>query len=95
MKKYAYINGQTILNIVNAETQPEPAEIGIFVEYTDINPAVIGGTYDEENNAFIAPKPFDSWILDENYNWSAPVAKPETGFYRWDEESTSWVEMVN
>ena len=95
MKKYAFINGQTILNIVNAETQPQPEDIGFFVEYTDINPAIIGGTYDAENNAFIAPKPFSSWVLDENYNWSAPVAMPEAGFHRWDEESTSWIEMVN
>lgn len=93
MKKYAFINGQSVLNIVVAETQPGPTELGVFVEYTDLNPAVIGGTYDAENNAFIAPKPHDSWILDENNNWSAPVAKPE-GFYRWNESTTSWVEMV-
>jgi len=95
MKKYAFINGETVLNIVNAEIQPEPADIGVFVEYTDLNPAVIGGRYDAENNAFIAPKPHNSWILDENNNWSAPSAKPETGYHRWDESSLSWIEMVN
>ena len=95
MKKYAFVNGESILNIVMAETQPDPTDIGGFVEYTDINPAVIGGKYDAENNAFIAPKQYESWILDENHNWSAPTAKPETGYYRWDESSLSWVEMVS
>lgn len=95
MKKYAFINGENILNIVTAETQPDPTDIGVFVEYTDINPAVIGGKYDAENNAFIAPKPYDSWVLDENYNWSAPVVKPVDGYYRWNEPTTSWVEMIS
>lgn len=94
MKKYAFINGETILNIVVAEAQPNSTDMGTFVEYTDLNPAVIGGKYDSENNSFIAPKPYESWVLDENYNWSAPVAKPEEGFYRWDENSLSWVAMV-
>lgn len=94
MKKYAFINGENILNITVADSKPDPTDIGFFVEYTDINPAVIGGKYDAENNAFIAPKPYSSWVLDENYNWTAPEEKPE-GYYRWDEATTSWVEMVN
>ena len=95
MKKYAFINGENILNIVVAEKQPDSTEFGIFVEYSDVNPAVIGGKYDADNNAFIAPKPYESWILDENNNWSAPSSKPETGYYRWDESSLSWVQMVS
>lgn len=56
------------------------------------NYAGIGYTYDEERDAFIPPKPFDSWVLNEaTCLWEAPVAYPEDGEdYTWDEESTSW-----
>jgi len=60
-------------------------------------------TYDADRDAFIAPKPFASWVLNEDTcRWEAPVAMPEdagTGeppkLYRWDEETTSWVEVNN
>jgi hypothetical protein len=54
------------------------------------NYAGIGYTYDVDLDAFIAPKPFESWVLDEGTaNWEAPVAKPE-GDYFWDEATISW-----
>ena len=60
------------------------------------NYAGIGYTYDATRDAFIAPKPFDSWVLDEETcRWEAPVAYPNDGkFYIWNEESTSWDEVV-
>jgi hypothetical protein len=58
------------------------------------NYAGIGFTYDATLDAFIAPKPFESWILDEETaRWEAPVPMPEEGAYRWDEESLSWLEV--
>ena len=60
------------------------------------NYAGIGYTYDVIRDAFIAPKPFDSWILNESTcKWEAPTPMPieEGKFYNWDEESTSWVEV--
>ena len=59
------------------------------------NFAGIGYTYDEARDAFIPPKPFESWILDENTcRWNAPVAMPNDGsLYTWDEQSLSWVEV--
>ena len=56
------------------------------------NYAGIGFTYDSELDAFIAPKPFASWVLnEETAQWEAPVARPEgEGNYVWDEETTSW-----
>jgi hypothetical protein len=56
------------------------------------NYAGIGFTYDANLDAFIAPKPFNSWILDEETaNWEAPVSYPEDGFsYSWNEESLTW-----
>jgi hypothetical protein len=57
------------------------------------NYAGIGFTYDAELDAFIPPKPFDSWLLnEETANWEAPVPMPE-GNYRWDEDSVSWLEV--
>jgi hypothetical protein len=56
------------------------------------NYAGIGFTYDAQRDAFIPPKPFSSWILDEqSCLWSAPVTMPEDGqIYSWNEDSQSW-----
>jgi len=56
------------------------------------NYAGIGYTYDQSRDAFIPPKPFDSWVLDEqSCLWEAPVAYPTDGQqYEWNEETTSW-----
>jgi hypothetical protein len=57
------------------------------------NYAGIGFTYDDALDAFVPPKPFDSWLLnEETANWEAPVPMPE-GNYRWDEETVSWLEV--
>jgi hypothetical protein len=55
------------------------------------NYAGVGFRFDEELDAFIAPQPFVSWILDENCRWTAPVAYPQDGLtYTWDEDSLAW-----
>ena len=56
------------------------------------NYAGIGYTYDSSRDAFIPPKPFASWILNEDTClWNAPVAMPtDGGRYIWNEETTSW-----
>lgn len=58
------------------------------------NYAGIGDTYDAERDAFIAPKPYDSWTLnEETCLWESPVPYPEEGMHTWDEEAGKWVEM--
>lgn len=59
------------------------------------NYAGIGYTYDASRDAFIPPKPFNSWTLNEDTClWDAPVAYPADGkVYRWDEDTTNWVEI--
>jgi hypothetical protein len=59
------------------------------------NYAGLGYTYDEERDAFIAPKPFESWILDEEKCvWKAPIPYPtDEKVYDWDESTTSWIEV--
>ena len=58
------------------------------------NYAGIGYTYDSQRDAFIPPKPYASWTLnDDTCLWDAPTPMPtEGGPYRWDETTTSWVE---
>ena len=59
------------------------------------NYAGIGYTYDEARDAFIPPKPFNSWLLNEDTcQWDAPVAYPTDGkLYTWDEEQQQWTEV--
>lgn len=60
------------------------------------NYAGIGFTYDHEKDAFIPPKPFASWTLnEETCLWDAPTPIPNDGkFYTWNEDTLSWNEMV-
>jgi hypothetical protein len=57
--------------------------------------AMIGGKYDEELDVFLAPKPYPSWVLNENHDWVAPVQFPEElqivgASVHWDEDSLEW-----
>jgi hypothetical protein len=60
------------------------------------NYAGIGFTYDRTKDAFIPPKPFASWVLnEETCLWDAPVAMPSDGkMYQWDENTTNWIEVT-
>jgi hypothetical protein len=54
-----------------------------------------GYTYDETRDAFISPKPYSSWVLNEDTcRWEAPVAYPDDGeLYTWNEDTTNWSEV--
>lgn len=56
------------------------------------NHAGIGFSYDEERDAFIPPKPYPSWLLDENTClWDSPTPYPDDGNrYEWNESNQSW-----
>jgi hypothetical protein len=60
------------------------------------NYAGIGYTYDVNRDAFIPPKPFNSWVLNEDTClYEAPTAMPtDDKKYSWDENTTSWVEIT-
>ena len=60
------------------------------------NHAGIGYIYDEDRDAFIPKKPYNSWILNENTClWEAPVIKPNDGnMYNWNEQIQNW-ELIN
>lgn len=61
------------------------------------NYAGIGYTYRADIDAFVAPQPYPSWVLnEETARWEAPVAYPEDGImYTWNEENTDWEAIVN
>lgn len=46
--------------------------------------------FDKENNVFIRPQPFNSWVLNKNFDWEPPIEKPNNEDYYWDENSLSW-----
>lgn len=60
------------------------------------NYAVRGSIYLQEFDAFVDPQPFESWILnEETWLWEAPTPRPDDKkIYQWDEDSTSWVEVI-
>ena len=60
------------------------------------NYAGVGYTYDFQRNAFIAPRPYHSWILNEQAcQWQSPIPYPNDGkLYYWDESQQKWIEGV-
>ena len=60
------------------------------------NYAGIGYTYDPQLDAFIAPQPFESWLLNKiSCLWEAPIAYPTDGkLYQWNESITNWEEVT-
>ena len=95
MPNFAVLNEESVINIIVADSKEIAEELmgKSCVEATSIK-AQVGGTYSNEN--FILPKPFPSWILDENYDWQAPVAYPvidpeDVKYYSWNEDNLEWV----
>ena len=60
------------------------------------NYAGIGYTYRADIDAFVAPHPYPSWILNDKAQWEAPVPMPGDGKrYSWDEASLTWLEVAD
>jgi hypothetical protein len=88
MKNLAIIEEGIVVNILLAE---DDFTIENSIEYTDVNPAYIGGTYDGEY--FYPPKPYPSWIAI-NGTWVSPVARPEGEDLIWSEQEGNWIESL-
>ena len=55
----------------------------------------VGYSYNPEADVFIAPQPFPSWSLNENFDWQPPVAYPTDGErYSWNEDELEWIEIT-
>ena len=56
--------------------------------------AGIGFTYDAVNDVFIAPQPYPSWSLDNNFNWQPPTPRPEGINWYWNEVKQVWIDAT-
>ena len=100
MAHYAKIEDDIVTQVVVAEQAYIDTKEGTWVQ-TSYNASIrknyagIGDTYDSTRDAFIAPKPYPSWVLNEDTcNWEAPVTIPDDGKqYKWNEATTNWVEV--
>lgn len=94
MSKYAKINSENIVeNTIECSDSVIGEMKGTFIKITEATKDTsIGDTWDPINKKFILPKPYDSWSLDENFDWQAPVEWPGPGNI-WDEETNSWISL--
>jgi hypothetical protein len=86
-----------VINVIVATDASITQIPGKFIKCSDVTGEVaISGHYNKDNNKFVFPKPFPSWILNENLEWESPLGdKPlKEGFlYAWNEESGAWDEF--
>ena len=97
MKNFAVIEEGTVINIIVADSKEDAEKyskkqcIEIVDTFVDIN-----YTFNEEENVFIQPKPYPSYVLNANNVWESPISKPndEDHAYYWNEEERIWEEFV-
>ena len=101
------INNDAILNDENQEVEQKGIELCKSIYGQDTNWkqtsynnnirkqfAGTGFTYDSTEDIFIAPQPYNSWALNADFDWEAPVEKPDDeNDYNWDEENLEWVKI--
>ena len=92
MTIYAKIDDGIVTNIIVAEQSYVNTLADQYVRVTDsTNSVAIGHEYDSVKNKFKAPRPFESWTLnEETLLWEAPIAKP-VGATLWNETNQSWI----
>lgn len=95
MSLYAKIENGLISNVIICDDSDISTQKGLHVKVTELTgDPVLGGSYNELSDKFIAPKPFDSWIMDENLNWVSPAGASPEGMHFWNEENQEWVAVV-
>ena len=100
MAHFAKIESGVVTEVIVAEQAHIDTLSGTWVQ-TSYNASIRknyagkGYTYDSSKDAFIAPKPYASWTLNNTTcKWEAPVAFPTDGkIYEWDEDTTNWTEI--
>ena len=105
MSHFAKLNNNIVTDVIVAEQDfINSGAVGdsflwIQTSYSDSfrkNYAAVGYTYDKVRDAFIAPKPYPSWVLvEDTCQWEAPTAMPDDGqTYEWNEDTTAWAAIV-
>ena len=104
MSQYAKINSDNIIeNVIVCEDSQISLQDGNFVKVTNetMSPQ-IGGEYNKDANKFIRIKPYESWVLNDEFNWTSPVEIPNDAQitplgsvinYKWDEEDQAWIKL--
>ena len=100
MAHFAKIESNIVTEVIVAEQAHIDTLSGTWVQ-TSYNASIrknyagIGYTYDSTKDAFIAPKPYASWTLNNTTcKWEPPVTFPTDGkIYEWDEDTTNWTEI--
>ena len=88
MKKYALLNDNNI--VINISIANDVWDNTGWIEYTDNNPASVGGDY--VNDYFYCVQPYASWTRD-NGRWLPPSPMPTEGIWVWDEENLMWQQL--
>jgi len=98
MFKFAEIENNIVTNVIIANSLEELPNTRTFVIITNVTgEALLNSTYDSNNNIFIIPSPYPSWLF--NYStkqWEAPIPKPSDFGevkYEWNEANTSWITV--
>lgn len=95
MSKYAHIINNIIDNVILCEDSVISSIPGFYVKVTEErgNPKT-GSTYDTVKDKFIEPKPYESWVLNEEDIWQSPDGfSAKEGFY-WNEEDQEWIALT-
>jgi hypothetical protein len=93
MAHYAFLNQNNIVIEVITGIDENASALHIMDNIRK-QYAGIGYTYDPVNDVFIAPQPFPSWSLDENFDWQAPTPMPTESDWYWSEENGEWLEFI-
>ena len=100
MSHFAKVESGIVTEVIVAEQEYINTLSGTWIQ-TSYNSNIrknfagVGHIYDSEKDAFYAPKPYASWTLNNTTcKWESPVSFPtDEKIYRWDEDTTNWVEV--
>lgn len=88
---YAQIQNEIVTNVIVAD-ENFILSLPNVNDYKLLTRGGIGWTYNKTSDVFIAPKPFESWLLDASHNWRAPIEYPsDAKVYLWNEDSLNWI----
>ena len=93
--EFAKIENNIVVNVeVSSQEHIDTLEGNYIATPSNGTYAGKGFTYDEKIKVFIAPKPFESWKLNDKFQWQAPTAMPTDGNkYYWDEANLKWTKI--
>ena len=96
MSTYAKIQEGIVTNIIVCEDSDVSTLEGSYVKQSEITGyACIGEPYNEEENKFIGKKPYQSWVLNNNFVWESPLGEAPVGKTIWNDLTQEWVEKLS